>query len=62
MTCLQRGLGADQVDRGAEVDVEIVPLGGLVEGVKMGSGSLLASCRPAGMVMPCTVPDRSYSA
>ena len=37
------------------------PSAALVEGVKMGSASRLASCRPGGMAVPCTVPDRSYS-
>ena len=37
------------------------PTAALVDGVKIGSGSWLASCKPAGRVMPHTVPDCWYS-
>ena len=33
------------------------PSAALVEGVKIGSSSWLASCSPAGIAVPCTVPD-----
>lgn len=37
------------------------PISALVAGVKMGSGSLLAFCRPGGSCTPQTLPLSLYS-